>query len=83
MILNSRLRRPFLQRLMWNPFLVALPFAYMAYAVYTRDFTIQRTLAAALTAIWFCFSVYDLTTHHRWLDWLYSDDSTPRDNKHT
>jgi hypothetical protein len=68
-----RIQHPLYRRLLWNPFLVALPFAYLAYSAYTFGFPIGRTGAAGFVAFWFALSVYDSVTGHRLLDWMYSD----------
>jgi hypothetical protein len=54
-------RHPFLRRLAWNPFNVAVPFAYLAYTTYLLGFPVARTLGAAFVGLWFGLSVLDLS----------------------
>jgi len=72
-------RHAFLRRLSWNPAVVAVPFAYLAYTTYLLGFPIARTLGAAFVGLWFGLSVFDLVTGHRLLDWLHSDEEESSD----
>ena len=68
-----RISHPLHRRLLWNPFLVAIPLAYLAYTAYALGFPIFRTVGAGFVAFWFALSVCDMVTGHRLLDWMYSD----------
>jgi hypothetical protein len=69
-------RHPFLRRVGWNPAIVAMPFAYLAYTTYLAGFPVPRTIGAAFVGLWFGLSVFDFATRHRLLDWLYSDEES-------
>lgn len=69
-----RIQHPFLLRLVWNPLVVAVPFAYLAYMTYLLGFPIARSVGTAVVGLWFGLSVCDMITGHRVLDWLYSDE---------
>jgi hypothetical protein len=64
---------PFIRRLGWNPFIVAVPLAYLGYTAYLKGFPVGRTAGAAFVAFWFGLSAFDAISRHRLLDWLYSD----------
>ncbi len=73
----TRMRHPFLRRLMWNPLLVAIPLAYSVTATYLNGFPVWRIAVVGSVALWFGLSAYDWITGHRWLDWVYSEDGVP------
>jgi hypothetical protein len=72
-----RVRHPLTRRLLWNPLVVAGPFAYLAYTAYLGGFPVGRTAGAAFVGLWFGLAVFDMASGHRWLDWLYSKESEP------
>jgi uncharacterized protein YegJ (DUF2314 family) len=70
-------RHPLLRRLSWNPLLVVIPFAYMAYRVYMGQTGVIDVIGLGVIGLWFGLSVYDLTTSHKWLDTLYGNKEPP------
>jgi hypothetical protein len=72
-----RVRHPLLRRLQWNPLLVAVPFAYLAYTAHLGGYPAGRTAGAAFVGLWFGLSAFDAVSGHRWLDWLYSEEAEP------
>ena len=72
-----RVLHPLLRRLQWNPFVVAAPLAFLGYTAYLNGFPIGRTTGAVFVALWFGLSAFDMASGHRWLDWLYSDETEP------
>jgi hypothetical protein len=73
-------KHSFLRRLNWNPIVVAVPFAYLVYTTVLAGFPLARTAGAAFVTLWFGLSVYDSLSHHRLLDWLYSDEQVPSED---
>src|SRR5271166_5968755 len=73
---SSMPRHRLIRRLNWNPFVVAVPLAYLAYSAYTSGFPLWRTAAASVVGLWFGMSVFDWVSKHRLLDWMYPDVAT-------
>jgi hypothetical protein len=69
-----RTQHPLSRRLLWNPFIVAIPFGFLCYTAYLSGFPFGRTLGAGVVGLWFVMSVIDALTSHWLLNWMYSED---------
>lgn len=47
------IRNPLVHGLLWNPVIVAVPFANLASTAYLRGFPFGRTGSAAFVGLWF------------------------------
>ncbi|MFO0851596.1 MAG: hypothetical protein U0871_24000 [Gemmataceae bacterium] len=70
-------RHPLYRRVIWNPLVVAVPFAYLMYRTWQGDPGPAGWAGVAFIGLWFALSVYDALTSHRWLDILYGDEPSP------
>ncbi len=61
-------------RLAWNPFVVAVPLAFLWLVAFRRDFALLHTAAAGFVSIWFLMALADFVSGHKLLGWMYGDE---------
>lgn len=70
-------RHPLYRRVIWNPWVVAVPLAYLLYRTWQGDPGSAGWAGVAFIGLWFVLAMFDGITGHRWLDWLYGDRPPP------
>src|SRR5579864_5818377 len=73
-------RHPLLRRLSWNPLLVTVLFADVAYRIHARGVGVFNLAALGVIGLWLVLSVYDWFTSHSLLDAWYSDNASALTN---
>lgn len=70
-------RHSLLVRLFWHPLVSGVAFLYSGYRFFGQDGGFGDLQIMGAVGVWLGISIYDWSTSHRWLDWLYGTDQPP------